>query len=134
MSIEFPAGTLWKLLEHYGWDLPSPRYGWQTVKCNAHNDHRASCRVNNQVNAAKCQACDFQGDVISIVYYYEKKEVGLAHALRVIEEITGERGGNVSGNTRFRSAVSGGSRNKQRNSTFVSPRLRGKSTSGRRGL
>jgi len=132
--IEFPEGTLYPLLEHYGWDLGSPRMGWHTVKCGAHKDSKASCRVNDEIGAAKCQACDFGGDLIKIVRYYEG-EIEFNAAVKIIEEATGrvsERVSSGSSGRTSRSPVSPRSRNNRGDSTFVSPRLRGSGSPRRR--
>ena len=125
--IEWPEGTLYPLLESYGWDLGTPRTGWHTVKCGAHKDSHASCRVNDEIGAARCQACDFGGDLIKIVRYYEG-EVEFLAAVKIIEEATGrvsERVSDGSSGRTGRASVSPRSRSDRGNSTFVSPRLRG---------
>ena len=62
---------IWPVLEHYGWDLPSPRGSWQSVRCHAHEDKHASCRISQDSGQVKCLACNFKGDAIAVVQHYE---------------------------------------------------------------
>lgn len=131
---EFAEGTVQSVLEHYGWDLPSPRHGWYTVKCGAHKDSRASCRINQEKNAVICQACGFSGDLIKIVRHYEG-EKSYREVVAIIEEVSGNLNTEVlrgSSGVRGRNLVSSGKRDKRGNSTFISPRLRGRPSSGGR--
>lgn len=113
---------LWPILEHYGWDLPAPRTGWVTVKCHAHKDSHASCRVNNDLGAAKCQACDFGGDAIKIIQFYEG--CGFRDAVRIAESLTGASGASRRGSGWTGRSVSSGPRDRSSDRAYVPPRLR----------
>ncbi len=118
-TYEFPEGTIWLLLEKYGWDLPSPRTGWQTVKCHAHKDSHASCRLNHDLNAAKCQACDFHGDLIKIVRFYEGSTLSFREAVNIIESLTNTTTRTTGRYTPY------GARKTTDDKAYVPPRLRG---------
>lgn len=117
-------GALWPVLEHYGWELPGPRSGWVTVKCGAHKDSHASCRVNNTLGAAKCQACDFHGDIINIIRFYEGKDLDFRSALRIAEAITGTSHGHVRSQRDGGIRVSSEPRDRAADRAYVPPRLR----------
>ena len=78
---------IWPVLEHYGWNMPHARGGWQPIKCKEHGDTHASASVSHDAGVIKCMACDFGGDAITIVRYYEG--LGYRDAVSRCEEITG---------------------------------------------
>jgi DNA primase len=56
------------VLEHYGGDMSRVKtYGWRGVKCPFHSDAHASGRVNQELDAFKCLACDASGDAIKLI-------------------------------------------------------------------
>lgn len=48
-----------ELLEHWEWDTPR-HDGWCSVRCGAHDDRNASARVNVELGAYTCMACDIR--------------------------------------------------------------------------
>ena len=82
-----PKFPIWPVLEHYGWDLPSPKHGWTMVKCEKHGEKHSSAAVNEEQGYVFCHACEFKGDAIDVVMIYEG--VGFKDAVRKCEEITG---------------------------------------------
>ena len=113
---------IWPVLEHYGWTLPPARGVWQSIKCGAHSDSHASCRINSEAGQVKCLACDFAGDAIEVVKYYERTEY--KDAVARCEELTGSSDKRVSTTTRRGSEVSDGSRYQQRRGKYTPSRLR----------
>lgn len=107
---------LYEVLEHYGWEPPSPRPGWVSVKCQVHGETRASCRINYDLGAIKCMACDFKGDVYTLIMHHE--DVGFRQALTI--------GANFDTDT-HRPAGRGRhtTRRTQPTRGYVPPRLRG---------
>ncbi len=65
MSSQTSKHSIVKILEHYGFTIPSNRGGWQSVRCLFHNDHVKSARVNIDGGGFRCFACDMAGDVYS---------------------------------------------------------------------
>ena len=78
---------IWPVLEHYGWDVGAPRYGWVTVKCGIHDDSHASCRVNNELGALACMACGFKGDTIKLIRHMEG--CSYVEAVRIAKKLSG---------------------------------------------
>ena len=78
---------IFPVLEYYEWELPSPRGVWQTVKCFAHPDSHASCRISSDIGQVFCQACGFKQDAIGVVQHYEA--LGYKEAVAKCELITG---------------------------------------------
>jgi len=113
---------IWPVLEHYGWDLPSPRGVWQSIKCGAHDDSHASCRISQEAGQVKCLACDFKGDAIDVVRYYEK--VNYPDAVRRCEELTEGSDRNVLQSSRGYSRLPSRTRDKRRSRAYTPPRLR----------
>ncbi len=113
---------IWPVLEQHGWSLPNPRGGWQSVKCGEHGDSHASARINFDIGRVKCLACDFGGDAIDVIKYYEG--LGYRDAVRRCEEITGGGDSDVPRSGRTRSGVSSGSRYSSRSSVYTPSRLR----------
>jgi hypothetical protein len=48
-----------ELLERWEWDTPR-HDGWCSVRCGAHDDRNASARVNVELGAYTCMACDIR--------------------------------------------------------------------------
>ncbi|OUX88360.1 MAG: hypothetical protein CBC03_09060 [Pseudoalteromonas sp. TMED43] len=113
---------IWPVLEHYGWELPSPRGSWQSVKCQIHNDTHASCRVSYDAGRVKCLACDFRGDAIQVVQHYE----GLSYkdAVSRCEEVSERGSGDVLQSSRRYSRLPSKSRNRRVRNSYTPPRLR----------
>jgi len=78
---------IWPVLEYFEWDLPSPRGVWQTIKCGAHADSHASCRISSDIGQVFCQGCGFKNDAIGVVQHYEGLEY--KDAVAKCEQITG---------------------------------------------
>lgn len=116
------TSDLHEILTHYGWHLPSQKSGWHTVKCGAHEDRHSSCRINYDIGRVKCMACDFEGDSIDVIKYYERLD--FKDAKRRREELTGTSDKRVSTTTRRGGTVSNGSRYQQRRGTYTPSRLR----------
>jgi len=112
---EIPKFSIWPVLEHYGWELPAPRGGFQSVKCSKHGDTHNSASVSEESNYVFCHACDFKGDAIDVVMAYEG--IGFKDAVRRCEEIAG--GGATMGD-KLRS----GGRDKRGGRSYKPPRLR----------
>lgn len=117
-----PRFEIWPVLEHYGWELPAPRGTWQSIKCGAHEDSHASCRVSSDEGYVKCLACDFHGDAIDVVRHYEG--IGFRAAVSRCEELTGGSDTGVSRPNRGSRSVPSRSRYQSRNRQYVPPRLR----------
>lgn len=78
---------IFPVLAYYDWDLPSPRGVWQTVKCFAHSDSHASCRISSDIGQVFCQACGFKNDAIGVVQHYDG--ISYKEAVAKCELITG---------------------------------------------
>ena len=114
--------SLYDVLDHYGWNPPGERGGWSSVKCLVHAETRASCRVNCDLGKVRCMACEFKGDVYTIIMHHEG--VNFREALAIAGEKfngtdTGSRGraGSHTGSTR--SGRTTGS-----NNAYIPPRMR----------
>ncbi len=114
-----------KVLEHYGFTLPSNRGGWQSVRCAFHNDHVKSARLNIDNGGFRCFACDMAGDVYSLIM--KREGVNYGEALKIAERITGESNGELRRKPKRSAPVSGESRYNRSDSAYVPPRVRGKS-------
>ena len=114
-----------KVLEHYGWQLPTRTGGWISVKCGEHGDTHASARVNFELGAVKCMACEFGGDVIKIIR--EKEGCTYAEAVAIAEEVSGYSVPAVCRPGRDSGPVSRGSRDLGRGGDQLPSRLRGRS-------
>ena len=120
---------IYAVLAHYGWDLPGERSGWVSVRCGAHEDGHASCRISGDTGYVLCMACSFPkdgkaGDAIDVVRHYEG--TGFRESKRRAEEITAAGGREVPLSTGASRAVSDGSRGNSRNRRYTPPRLRGR--------
>ncbi len=111
-----------KVLEHYGFTVPTNRGGWVTVRCAFHNDKVKSARLNIDNGGFRCFACEMSGDVYSLIM--KKEGVTYVKALEIAEGITGESNRELRKKPRRGGSVSGESRYNQRDSTYVPPRLR----------
>ena len=116
------ADGLYAILEHYGWSLREPRSGWYTIKCEAHKDSHASCRVSFDVGQIFCQACDLHGDAISVIQHYDN--LGFLDAVRKYEEVTGSKGTLLRGAGRGGASVPRGPRDRSGDRAYVPPRSR----------
>ncbi len=67
MSSQTSKHDMVRVLEHYGFVIPSNRGGWQSVRCMFHNDHIKSARLNIDKGGFRCFACDMAGDVYSLI-------------------------------------------------------------------
>ena len=115
-------------LIHYGWDLPPERSGWVSVRCGEHDDHHASARINADLGAVKCLACDFGGDVISVIR--QKEQCSYREAVAIAQALTGDEHGDVRSQRGSGRAVPGSPRNRPADRRYSPPRLRSRSTSG----
>jgi len=114
-----------KVLEHYGFNIPTNRGGWVTVRCAFHNDKVKSARLNIDQGGFRCFACEMAGDVYSLIM--KKEGVGYGEALKIAEGITGESNRELSRKPKRGTSVSSESRYNRGNSTYVPSRLRGES-------
>ena len=114
-----------KVLEHYGFVVPSNRGGWQSVRCAFHNDHVKSARLNIDNGGFRCFACDMAGDVYSLIM--KREGVNYGEAIKIAEGITGESNGELRRKPRRSAPVSSESRYNRGDSAYVPPRLRGES-------
>lgn len=121
---------LWPILEHYGWQLPRPRQGWQTVKCAIHGDSKPSCRVNNELGAVICHACGFSGDSLAVIRYYEKG-MRFSEVVKLAEALSGNGDESLRAVPSARSALSRGSRHTPGNGSYVPPGRRARASGGR---
>ena len=110
------------VLENYGFKIPMGKRGWFTVKCMAHDDSVASCRVNTDEGLVACMACDLKGNAISVVKYMDG--VDYKDAVRRCQELTGRRNPGIRESDQRNMPLSGRSRNNSKHGGFVSPRLR----------
>ena len=71
---DIPKFSIGEVLEHYGWDIPYERSGWVKTHCQAglHDDRNPSASINFDEGYVKCFACDFGGDAINVVQFYEE--------------------------------------------------------------
>ena len=122
MSSRTSKHDLVKVLEHYGFTIPSNRGGWMSLRCVFHNDHVKSARLNIDGGGYRCFACDMAGDVYSIIMKREGVDYG--KALKIAEGITGESNGELRKKSRRGGSVSGESRYNKGDSDYVPPRLR----------
>lgn len=122
MSFQTSKHSIVKVLEHYGFTIPSSRGGWQSVRCLFHNDHVKSARVNIEGGGFRCFACDMAGDVYSIIM--KREGVNYGEALKIAEGITGESNGELRKKPRRGSPISTESRYNRRNGSYIPPRLR----------
>ena len=113
-SSEVPKFPIWPVLEFFGWDLPAPRGGWQSIKCEKHGDKHNSASISEEAQFIFCHACEFKGDAIDIVIIYEG--VSFNEAKLRCEEITGNEMPSISGR--------GGARDKRGARSYKPPRLR----------
>lgn len=111
-----------KILEHYGFTIPTTRGGWVTVRCAFHGDKVKSARLNIENGGFRCFACDMSGDVYSLIM--KKEGVTYVKALEIAEGITGESNRELRKKPRRGGSVSGESRYNQGDSAYVPPRLR----------
>ena len=125
MSSQTSKHSIVKVLEHYGFTIPSNRGGWQSVCCKFHNDHVKSARLNIDGGGFRCFACDMAGDVYSIIM--KREGVNYGEALKIAEGITGESNGELRNKPRRSAAISDESRYNGANGAYVPPRIRGES-------
>ena len=125
MSSQTSKHSIVKVLEHYGFSIPSNRGGWQSVFCKFHNDHVKSARLNIDGGGFRCFACDMAGDVYSIIM--KREGVNYGEALKIAERITGESNGELRNKPRRSAAISDESRYNGANGAYVPPRIRGES-------
>lgn len=117
-----PSFDIYQVLQHYGWELPSKRTGWYTVKCGYHADRVKSCRINTDIGAVACMACDMKGDAIKVVEIMEGMKY--RDAVRRCEEITGTRSDSVRSSDRSSRYVPARSRDNSRHGPYIPARLR----------
>lgn len=122
MSSQTSKHSIVKVLEHYGFTIPSNRGGWQSVRCLFHNDHVKSARLNIDGGGFRCFACDMAGDVYSIIM--KREGVNYGEALKIAEGITGESNGELRKKSRRSTTVPRESRYNRGNGSYVPPRLR----------
>ena len=111
---------IWPVLEFFGWDLPAPRGGWQSIKCEKHGDKHNSASISEEAQFIFCHACGFQGDAIDIVTTYEG--IGFKDAVKRCEQITGSTAGSFSHSGG--DAGGRGGRDKRSGRSYKPPRLR----------
>lgn len=122
MSSQTSKHDIVQVLQHYGFNIPSNRGGWQSVRCMFHNDHIKSARLNIDMGGFRCFACDMAGDVYSLIMKREGVKYG--EAIKIAERITGESHGELRAKPRRSSPVSGESRYNGGDGAYVPPRLR----------
>jgi DNA primase len=122
MLLQNSKHDLGKVLEHYGFDIPSNRRGWVTIRCAFHGDKVKSARINVENGGFRCFGCDMAGDVYSIIM--KKEGVNFNEAKQIAERITGESNGELRSKHRGSSSVSNEQRYHKGDSDYVSPRLR----------
>jgi DNA primase len=122
MLLQNSKHDLGKVLEHYGFTIPTTSTTWLTVRCAFHGDKVKSARVNLNNGGFRCFGCDMAGDVYSIIM--KKEGVGFNEAKQIAERITGESNGELRNKSNRNSSVSNEQRYHRTDSTYVSPRLR----------
>jgi DNA primase len=75
------------VLEHYGVEMGSARWGQQQVLCCVHGERRPSLTVNVEKAVAFCFACQFKGGAIQLVMAMET--CSRAEARRTRDEAIG---------------------------------------------
>ena len=121
-SYTYRDGDLWLVLKHYGWSVPNPRSGWQTISCGFHEDRTPSCRVNNTIGGITCFSCGFKGDAVGVVR--EQEGCSWGEAYRICEEITSGNHTEIPRGRGKGGTVSFGKRNNKRGGRYVPARLR----------
>jgi len=111
-----------KVLEHYGFSIPTNKRGWVTVRCAFHGDKVKSARINTENGGFRCFGCDMAGDVYSIIM--KKEGVGFNEAKQIAERITGQSNGELRKQHIGDNSLSDESRYNGDNGSYVSPRLR----------
>lgn len=122
MSSQTSKHSIVEVLQHYGFTVPLNRGGWQSVRCQFHNDHVKSARVNIDNGGFRCFACDMAGDVYSLIMKREGVKYG--EAVKIAERITGKSHGELREQPRHGNRVSGESRYNGGDGSYVPPRLR----------
>ena len=125
MSSRTSKHDLVKVLEHYGFTIPSNRGGWMSLRCVFHNDHVKSARLNIDGGGYRCFACDMAGDVYSIIMKREGVDYG--KALKIAEGITGESNTELRSKPKRGSTISKESRYNRGNGSYIPTRIRGDS-------
>ena len=125
MSFRTSKHDLVKVLEHYGFTIPSNRGGWMSLRCVFHNDHVKSARLNIDGGGYRCFACDMAGDVYSIIM--KREGVNYGKALEIAEGITGESNTELRSKPKRGSTISKESRYNRGNGSYIPPRIRGES-------
>ena len=125
MSFRTSKHDLVKVLEHYGFTIPSNRGGWMSLRCVFHNDHVKSARLNIDGGGYRCFACDMAGDVYSIIMKREGVDYG--KALKIAEGITGESNTELRSKPQRGSTIPKESRYNRGNGSYIPPRIRGDS-------
>jgi len=113
-SSDVPKFSIWTVLEFFGWDLPAPRGGWQSIKCEKHGDTHNSASISEEAEFIFCHACDFKGDAINVVMIYEGVSFGEAKS-RCTE---------ITGSDIQATARRGGGRDRRGARSYKPPRLR----------
>ena len=116
------------VLEYYGWDVPYERSGWVKVRCQtgAHTDSNPSASINFDTGRIKCFACDFKGDAISVVQFYEEG-LGYVDAVKRCEEVTGGSDQSLRTSGRTDRGVSRGARSDGDRRIYTPPWVRSRS-------
>ncbi len=83
------------ILEQFGFHLAGRRTGRQKVKCQFHQDDRASGSVDYNANRYVCFACAVSGDAVDLL----RLQLGLSfhEAVERAKSLTGQGSGQICG-------------------------------------
>lgn len=107
------------VLEHYGAEMSSARWGQQQVLCPVHGERRPSLTVNVEKAVAFCFACQFKGGAIQLVMAMET--CSRAEALERLERILQAAGHEMKQSVRSRYQRPGESRTAAPGRRYVPP-------------
>ena len=114
--------SLYDVLDHYGWNPPGERGGWSSVKCQVHDETRASCRVNYDLGVVRCMACEFKGDVYTVIMHHEG--VDFREALTIAGELFNGTDTGARGQAKGRTGSGRSGRTTGGGTAYIPPRMR----------
>jgi hypothetical protein len=82
------------------WEAPEDNgKTWTACLCPYHLEARPSAAISYELDAISCQACEFGGDLVGVVWFMLNKEAGeevpFVNAIRKAEEILVDSGADL---------------------------------------
>lgn len=69
--VDLPPEATWKVLEHYGAEVPEHEQEWVHFRCPFHDDSRASASLSRS-GYFECHGCGIKGRAVRLVMEQEQ--------------------------------------------------------------